>query len=158
MSSAAASRSVGSVSGGSLPDEPLELCPRAADRLDVRVLAGQQVLGGGEVGQLERRQLGVAVRDVPLQVLLQLAAAAEASRDLVVAQLLMAPEVECARVASCAHRPPGRGPPRPLPGPRRGREAGSLTKPTTAAASPTTASTAAAIAKVRQRGSGITIS
>ena len=58
------------------------------------VLASQEVLGGRKICQLERCQLGVAVHDSPFQVLLELAAAAQAPRDLVVAKLLLEPEVE----------------------------------------------------------------
>src|SRR5512140_1028402 len=60
-----------------LPYEPFQLRPCPPDRLDVRILAGQQVLGRREVGKPERRQLRVTVGRAALQVLLELAPAAK---------------------------------------------------------------------------------
>ena len=79
---------------GLLADEPVELGPGPLDRLDVGVLAGEEVLRGGRILDLDRGELGCEVRLAAPEVVLELGAAPQAAGDLVVAELLLAPEVE----------------------------------------------------------------
>ena len=72
-------------------DEALELRLELADPLDVRLLAGKQVLGRRHVLQPERLELLGHVRLGLAQLLLHVGAAAQAAIDVDVAELLLQP-------------------------------------------------------------------
>ena len=85
------SRWVGSVSRRLLADEALELGGQPVDLGDVRLLAGEQVLRLGEVGQPERRRAAPRPSPRVLELGLHLRAAAQPAVDLDVAQLGLQP-------------------------------------------------------------------
>ena len=89
MSSAAASRAFGRDVDGLGADEALELRLELADPLDVRLLAGKQVLGRRHVLQPERLELLGHVRLRLAQLLFHVGAAAQAAIDVDVAELLL---------------------------------------------------------------------
>ena len=87
ISRAAASRSFGSDVGRLLADQTLELAGQSLDLADVLLLARQQVLGLGKVGQAERSELALGPRLGIAQLRLHLGPAAQPSVDLDVAHL-----------------------------------------------------------------------
>ena len=76
---------------GSLPMRPSSCASSWPTRCDVRLLAGEQVLGRRHVLQPERLELLGHVRLGLAQLLLHVGAAAQPAIDLDVAQLLLQP-------------------------------------------------------------------
>ena len=87
ISSAAASRVGTSDSGGSLPTSPSSWAASTVDLRDVRLLAGEQVLGRREVGEPERPEPLGGLRLDDGQLGLHLGSTAQPAVDLDVAQL-----------------------------------------------------------------------
>ena len=70
-----------------LANQPIQLCLESLDLADVRLLAGEQVLGLGEVGQSERLELLLQAGFGQAQLGFHLRSTAQASIDLDIAEL-----------------------------------------------------------------------